>query len=109
MTVVYLDGQQYGFVLDRSILNGLDWRQAIGTSLVDSSWEKVELPVELSTNINYFMRDLGLRYGRIDLMTKDKTCQNTTFLEVNPNGQWAWLDLSGNNGLFDAVINFLII
>ncbi len=107
LTVVYLDGQQYGFVLDRNLLNGLDWRQAIGTPLVDSSWEKVELPVELSTNIDYFMRDLGLRFGRLDLMTKDKNCQNTTFLEVNPNGQWAWLDLSGNNGLFEAVINFL--
>ena len=54
------------------------------------------------------MSDLGLRFGRLDLMTKDKSCQETTFLEVNPNGQWAWLDLSGNNGLFDAMIDFLV-
>jgi len=29
------------------------------------------------------------------------------FLEVNPNGQWAWLDINEDTGLFSAVINQL--
>jgi hypothetical protein len=27
------------------------------------------------------------------------------FLEINPNGQWAWLDIEQNTGLFAAVID----
>jgi D-alanine-D-alanine ligase-like ATP-grasp enzyme len=53
------------------------------------------------------MRELGLRFGRIDLLANDLNLGKFWFLEVNPNGQWAWLDLEQRNGLFDAVIRFL--
>jgi hypothetical protein len=53
------------------------------------------------------MSQLGLRFGRLDLLAGDTRCEQVWFLEVNPNGQWAWLDLGQDNGLFDAVITLL--
>jgi hypothetical protein len=106
LTVVFVDGKQFGFLLDRSLFHGLDWRQHIGKKEVDEAWKQVALPASLSRSISSLMADLGLRFGRLDLLS-DAKCENVWFLEVNPNGQWAWLDLEQTNGLFDGVVEFL--
>lgn len=64
-------------------------------------WQLIELDSNFIKNIQSFMRECGLRYGRLDFVTKG---QSYYFLEVNPNGQWAWLDLSGKNGLLAAMV-----
>jgi hypothetical protein len=108
LTVVYVDGQHFGYLLDRSLFVGLDWRQSIGKKEVDEAWIPVEIPRALSNSLSSIMCDLGLRFGRIDLLANDLKCTQVWFLEVNPNGQWAWLDLNQENGLFDAVLDFLV-
>lgn len=107
LTIVYVNGNQFGYVLNRSLFQGLDWRKSIGSSETNNGWESVKIPTELSENVSSFMNELGLKFGRLDLLAKDKSLQETKFLEVNPNGQWAWLDNLNNNGLFDSVINFI--
>ena len=47
------------------------------------------------------MSDLGLHYGRLDLLF---TGEDYYFLEVNPNGEWAWLDFYGEIGLLGTMI-----
>ena len=47
------------------------------------------------------MGDLGLVYGRLDFLL---TADDTVFLEVNPNGQFGWLDTPGNWPLHRAVL-----
>jgi hypothetical protein len=47
------------------------------------------------------MHDLRLEYGRLDFM--QETGGNYWFCEVNPNGQFAWLDPSGDLGLLQAI------
>jgi len=49
------------------------------------------------------MDDLKLSFGRLDFLLDDE--KRYWFCEVNPNGQFAWLDLSGEYGLLQAVIN----
>lgn len=39
------------------------------------------------------MQSYGLRFGAIDMLRT--TASEYVFLEVNPNGQWAWLDMAG--------------
>jgi hypothetical protein len=107
LTVVYVDGTCFGFLLDRAGLPGLDWRQAIGTDLADHGWQPVALPGGVSGAIGKIMTDLGLRFGRLDLLAHDADCRHVVFLEVNPNGQWAWLDLDGQRGVMDAVVQFI--
>ena len=51
--------------------------------------------------IGCFMKRLGLRFGRLDFL---KTEQEVTFLEVNSNGQFAWLDDPATFSLHQAVL-----
>jgi hypothetical protein len=106
VTVLYVDGLMFAQRLDRNSFNGLDWRKHIGTD-TDNHWEHVVLPTGLSQRIDAYMRKLGLRFGRLDFLTPDEDLESALFLEVNPNGQWAWMDLQMKNGVFDAVIEFL--
>lgn len=94
LTVVYVDGAQFGFTLDRGLFSGLDWRRSISVPAVDEAWRRVDLPASLTAALQQVMADLGLRFGRIDLLAADRSCRDVWFLEVNPNGQWAWLDLT---------------
>jgi len=107
LTIVYVNGKQFGYVLNRSLFSGLDWRKSIGKSEIDSGWEKVEIPTQLVKSISLFMNELGIKFGRLDMLTKNKSLHETKFLEVNPNGQWAWLDKSKTDGLLDSVISFI--
>ena len=50
------------------------------------------------------MHKANLQFGRLDFLL-DKS--DYYFLEVNPNGQWAWLDMTGEHGVFDAIIKEL--
>ncbi len=42
------------------------------------------------------MRETGHTFGRLDFLW-DK--EGLWFLELNPNGQFAWLDVDGREGL----------
>ena len=46
------------------------------------------------------MEETGYRFGRFDFIRKDG---ELWFLELNPNGQWAWLDQDNANGLVTMV------
>jgi hypothetical protein len=49
------------------------------------------------------MDDLKLSFGRLDFLLDDE--ERYWFCEVNPNGQFAWLDLSGEFGVLQAIVN----
>jgi glutathione synthase/RimK-type ligase-like ATP-grasp enzyme len=56
-------------------------------------YELVTLPSILINKILEFCRSYKLRFAAIDMaFTKD---YNWVFFEINPNDQWAWLDLEG--------------
>jgi hypothetical protein len=50
----------------------------------------VELPAGISRACLGLVRRLGLQFAAIDLLETD---DGHVFLEVNPNGQWLWLEL----------------
>lgn len=106
LTVLFIDGKMFAQRLDRQTFKGLDWRKHIGTEM-DAGWENVVLPKRLTNKINEYMRKLKLRFGRLDFLVKAEDLDDSLFLEVNPNGQWAWMDLKMNNGIFDAMVAFL--
>lgn len=100
LTVVYLYGEIFCFRLDRSKLQDIDWRKEQFEVVKD--WEMVDLGPDFSEAINGFMRKLNLVYGRLDFLLPNVGLP-PIFLEVNKNGQWAWLDATFNNGLFAAM------
>jgi len=102
VTVVYVSGQCFGFGLDRSTFSGVDWRKHINRE--ELAWKPWNLSVSDEKNICAFMESAKLDFGRLDFLACGDGLQ---FLEVNPNGQWAWLDEDGAHGIFDAVIRVL--
>ena len=65
----------------------VDWRQGTRTDL---KHERIELEESISQRCIDLVRALGLRFGAIDFVCDQDG--KLWFLEVNPNGQWAWIE-----------------
>jgi glutathione synthase/RimK-type ligase-like ATP-grasp enzyme len=80
----------------------VDWRRTENPNLPHRS---VELPRELERSLVGLNRSLGLSFGAIDLVhTVD---DDYVFLEVNPSGQWLWLDDILDLGITRAISSWL--
>lgn len=103
-TVLYINGHVhcYQFATVRGELS--DWRVTQGTDA--NQWEPWEAGAEFETKIDAYMKKLGLKYGRLDFIIGGKEPQ---FLEVNPCGQFGWLDddktLALHNEVADAILD----
>lgn len=100
LTAVYVYGRTFLYQLARQSDMNLDWREEQFS--VADRWEKVDCPEELGESISRFMADCNLCFGRLDFLSEE-AAKNPVFLEVNKNGQWAWLDPKKEHGLFDLM------
>ena len=51
----------------------------------------LDLPAEIASIVRLFMKEFGLVYGAFDLMVTPDG--RHVFLEVNPAGQYMWIEL----------------
>jgi glutathione synthase/RimK-type ligase-like ATP-grasp enzyme len=79
-------GKTYFAVSIRSKENLIDWRRP-GTQL---EYEEIALEDVVVNACYRFMDELGLVYGAFDFI-RDKQGK-LYFLEINPAGEWAWLE-----------------
>lgn len=82
-------------VLDYSVGDlGTDWRQAsMQDQAIARAWRPGALPPAVEARLLALMDALGLSYGAADLLEDaDGRCW---FLEVNPSGEWGWLNAAG--------------
>jgi glutathione synthase/RimK-type ligase-like ATP-grasp enzyme len=82
-----------------------DWRKA---NPDDLPHESCDLPETIKSQCVRLLRALGLQFGAIDLILTPKG--EFIFLEINPNGQWAWLqqlcpEIPLRESLADLLIN----
>ncbi len=63
-----------------------DWRRALNDGL---SHEPYLLPTEIENKCKLLVKKMGLEFGAIDLIMTPNN--QFVFLEINPNGQWAWI------------------
>jgi hypothetical protein len=105
VTVVVVRDALFAFALDRTEFPAgvVDWRRARILAPAQN-WISHALPQELADAIRQFMRDMCLHYGRLDFLLSGRSYY---FLEVNPNGEWGWLDQSGDAGIVDALVSEL--
>ncbi len=80
----------------------VDWRKTENPELPHS---KIDLPIDLTERLRHLMRRLDLEFGCIDLVLTPNN--EYIFLEVNPSGQWLWLDDQLKLGISDAVADWL--
>ena len=104
-TVLYVDGKCFGFAMEqsRAELGVEDWRIRNGAH--HDSWQPWILSDELVGAIDAYMRRLGLRFGRLDFIIGDG---GPVFLEVNPTGQFGWLDSPSGWPLHGAVLDAIL-
>lgn len=98
VTVVYIDGQTYAANAPRDSFDGEDSRMS--GFIKPGAWPRCELSPAEERAIKGFMDETGYRFGRFDFIRKDG---ELWFLELNPNGQWAWLDEKNEHGLVSLV------
>ena len=98
VTVVYIDGNTYAASAPRNSFDGEDSRTALFVN--PTSWPRCSLSTDDERAIKGFMDETGYRFGRFDFIRKNG---ELWFLELNPNGQWAWLDEKNENGLVSLV------
>jgi hypothetical protein len=67
-------------------------------NMTDVQYRPIELPHMLAQRIRCLMEYYQLRFAAIDLVRS--LDGEWKFLEINPNGQWAWLDLFGGCSIY---------
>ena len=105
ITVFLCGDKQFAFSRSRADLKGLDWRKEQNFEMIEKEWFVFELTQTQSSAVANFAKDLSVDFGRLDLMTLD---DDLIFLEFNANGQWVFLDYSGEVGLVKTVAEYLL-
>ncbi|WP_051580726.1 MvdC/MvdD family ATP grasp protein [Pseudonocardia acaciae] len=81
-----VDGQVYAARIDN--LGELDWRR----SHRKITYQPYELPDSVAAGIHRLMASLGLVFGALDFVVTDQADETHQFIEINPNGQWGWIE-----------------
>lgn len=85
LTVV--DGRMFPAAIHaHSAAAALDWRSDYDAP----TYEVVEVPPDVECGVKELMLSLRLRFGAFDFLVTPEG--RWVFLEVNPNGQWAWIE-----------------
>jgi hypothetical protein len=101
LTVCFVNGKVFAYELVATP-GVTDWRAQLDKPET-REWKQVGLRPETIERIRNFMEDCRLQFGRLDFVQTRNG--QLFFLEVNPNGQWAWLDLQDSTGLITAMIS----
>lgn len=81
----------------------VDWRKGARPDLLH---EIIDLPPETKARCVALTERLNLSYGAIDLIL-DRNGEHW-FLEINPNGQWAWIEHRTGAPIAAAIVDRLI-
>lgn len=106
LRVTIVGDKIFPFSIDSQKLDGSkdDWRKE-GVSLIND-WLPCELPDDLNEKLLMLMDKLKLNYGAMDLiLTPDG---EYVFLEVNPVGEFFWLDRLSDGKISSAITNLLL-
>ena len=71
----------------------------------DLRHEAIKLPAYLDELCRQITKHFNLKYAAIDLI--ETVQREYFFLELNPNGQWAWIEQKAGHPIRDAIIDCL--
>jgi len=105
LTVFICGNKFFCYEKDRSELVGLDWRSEQSFDMNKKEWIRFQASEQLLNSLKGFCSEIKVDWGRIDLM---RTPNADVFLEFNANGQWVFLDYSGEDRLVKEVCQYLL-
>lgn len=79
----------------------LDWR----SDQAHLSYENIKVPAAVASGVMDLMATLGLRFGAFDFLLDPDDAW--VFLEVNPNGQWAFIEQATGAPITAAITDAL--
>ncbi len=80
----------------------VDFRRA---EILDIPHRTVTLPERVAAACLAIVKELGLRFGAIDLLETPEG--DYVFLEINPNGQWYWVEMLTGQPMARAMADLL--
>lgn len=80
--------------------NNIDWRKPNNKVF----YEACSIPSTIKSCCLKFMELCNMKFGCFDLIVKDSVWY---FLEMNANGQWAWLEFETKHSISDAIVRYL--
>ncbi len=89
--------------LDEKGQQRLDIRR---NNMTDLSYKFIEVPDIISVRVKSLLKSYGLRFAALDFAIM--TDASWVFFEINPNGQWAWLDLDAETDIAGFFANTLL-
>ncbi len=78
----------------------LDWR----TLQAPPKTEAAELPTSITSAAVALVQHAGLTFSSMDVLVRDG---DAYFLDLNPNGEWAWLERHADVLIADRIVNYL--
>lgn len=78
----------------------VDWRKSDN----DNKYSEISLPKDIKEKCLLMLKKLELNFGAFDFIVQNG---KFIFLEVNPNGQWYWLEEKLNLNISDDIFTFL--
>ncbi len=80
----------------------IDWRK----NIYPLRHSIIDLPHDIVDKCLLLTKKLSLNFGAIDFVLNENN--EYLFLEINPNGQWAWIEKQLDFPISDAITNLLI-
>lgn len=82
----------------------IDWRSDYSAL----SYQVINLPRAVAESLHAIMNELGLVYGAFDLsVSYDRDSEVFSFLEINPGGQYGFLEGATGIPITDSLVRFL--
>ena len=79
----------------------LDWRSDYNAL----TYEVIDIPPSVRHRVSKLMKALHLRFGALDFLYDPD--RGWIFLEINPNGQWAWIEQATGLPISSAIADAL--
>lgn len=98
--MTYIDGTFFTIRIDSE--DKLDWRK----NYAGLKYSIIECPEHISNACMMLLKDFKLKYGAFDFIVDEN--EQWIFLEVNPNGQWQWLEQKIGIPISKRIVDYLI-
>jgi hypothetical protein len=98
--ITLVDGEIHTFELTAKDLDGKQRCDIRRNNMSDVVYREICPPQDIVACLHRLMKHYGLRFAAIDMAVADDG--EWYFFEVNPNGQWAWLDLCAGATIYES-------
>lgn len=100
--ITVVDGDLHAFELTAMDNEGQQRCDIRRNNMLDVKYRAITVPQDVTVALRRLVASYGLRFAAIDMAVA--TDGQWYFFEVNPNGQWAWLDLCGGATIYKSFI-----